>query len=140
MSPAVEKAIEAIRARYGADGVLVAADRDGGAYVIVEGVPIGSPFAQEDSWLGFHIPSTCPYADIYPHFVRSDLTRADAGPLGEGLSTGHNFPALDALKVPGAMPSRAAVQVSRRSNRKDTAGLETPLHKLLKVIQWLKSR
>ncbi len=140
MSPAVEKAIEAIRGRYGANGVLVAADRDGGAYVIVESVPLGAPFGQEHSWLGFHIPSTCPYADVYPHFVRSDLARADGGPLGEGLSTGHNFPAPDALKVPGSMPSRAAVQVSRRSNRKDTAGLETPLHKLLKVIQWLKSR
>lgn len=140
MSPAVEKAIEAIRARYGADGLLAAPDHDGGAFVIVEGVPLGSPFAQEDSWLGFHIPSTCPYADVYPHFVRSDLARADGGPLGEGLSTGHTFPAPDALKVPGSIPSRAAVQVSRRSNRKDTAGLETPLHKLLKVIQWLKSR
>ncbi len=140
MSPAVEKAIEAVRAQYGADGVLVAADRDGGAYVIVEGVPLGAPFAQEDSWVGFHIPSTCPYADVYPHFVRSDLVRADGGSLGEGLSTGHNFPAPNALKMPGSMPSRAAVQVSRRSNRKDTAGLETPLHKLLKVIQWLRSR
>lgn len=140
MSPAVDKAIEAIRARYDADSVRVAADRDGGAYVIVEGVPIGAPFAQADSWLGFHIPSTCPYADVYPHFVRSDLSRADGGQLGEGLSTGHNFPVPDALKVPGSMPPRAAVQVSRRSNRKDMAGLETPLHKLLKVIQWLKSR
>lgn len=140
MSPAVEKAIEAIRARYGADGLLVAADRDGGAYVIVEGVPIGAPFAQENSWIGFHIPSTCPYADVYPHFVRPDLSRVDGGPLGEGLSTGHSLPAADALKLPGAMESRPAVQVSRRSNRKDTAGLETPLHKLLKVIQWLKSR
>lgn len=140
MSPAVEKAIEAIRAKYGVDGVLVAADHDGGAYVIVQGVPIGAPFTQEDSWLGFHIPSTCPYADVYPHFVRPDLSRADGGPLDEGLSAGHSFPAPDALKVPDSMPSRSAVQVSRRSNRKDTAGLETPLHKLLKVIQWLKSR
>lgn len=140
MSPAVEKAIEAIRAQYGADSVLVAADRDGGAYVIVERVPLGAPFAHVDSWLGFHIPSTCPYADVYPHFVRSDLARADGGPLGEGLSTGQNFPAPDALKLPGSMTSRAAVQISRRSNRKDTAGIETPLHKLLKVIKWLKSR
>lgn len=140
MSPAVEKAIEAIRGQFGRDTVLVAADREGGAYVIVEGVPLGAPFAQDDSWLGFHIPSTCPYADVYPHFVRSDLARRDGGALGEGLSGNHNFPSQDALKTPGAMPARAAMQVSRRSNRKDAAGLETPLHKLLKVIQWLKSR
>jgi hypothetical protein len=93
-----------------------------------------------DSWIGFHIASTCPYADVYPHFVRPDLNRAAGGQLGEGFSSGHSFPAQDALKEPGVMPARAAVQISRRSNHKDTAGLETPLHKLLKVIQWLKSR
>lgn len=139
MTPAVEKAIEAIRNQFG-NNVLVAADRDGGAYVIVEGVPIGAPFSQEESWIGFHIPSTSPYADVYPHFVLPGLSRRDGTPLGEGFSTGHNFPDQGALKSPGTMPSRPAVQISRRSNRRDTAGIETPLHKLLKVIQWLKSR
>ncbi len=140
MSPEVEKAIEAIREQFGRAQVTAAADRDGGAYVIVEGVPLGAPFTQDDSWIGFHIPSTCPYADVYPHFVRADIARADGGPLGEGLSTGHSFPDQAALKTPGSLPARSGAQVSRRSNRRDTAGLETPLHKLLKVIKWLKSR
>lgn len=137
MSPEVKKAIEVLCGRYGQDRVLVAGDRDGGAYVIVEGVPLGAPFAQPDSWIGFHIPSTCPYADVYPHFVRADLARTDAAPLGEGFSNGASFPDPAALKQPGAMAPRLAVQISRRSNHKDTAGLETPLHKLLKVIKWL---
>lgn len=140
MSPEVEKAIKALCGQYGQDMVLVADDRDGGAYVIVERVPLGAPFAQSDSWIGFHIPSTCPYADVYPHFVRADLARADAAPLGEGFSNGTVFPDSTALKQPGAMAPRPAVQISRRSNHKDTAGLETPLHKLLKVIKWLLSR
>ncbi len=140
MSPAVQKAIDAITGQFNRDRVLVAADREGGAYVMVEGVTLGAPFAQDDSWIGFHIPSTCPYADVYPHFVRPDLARLDGASLGEGISTGHAFPDQAALKTPGDMPARTAVQVSRRSNRKDTAGLETPLHKLLKVIQWLKTR
>lgn len=140
MTPAVSKAVDAIRSQFGGDNVLVAADRDGGAYVIVERVPIGAPFSQVVSWIGFHIPSTCPYADVYPHFVVPDLARLDGGPLGEGLSTGHSFPDQGSLKTQGAMPARPAMQVSRRSNRKDSAGIETPLHKLLKVIQWLKSR
>ncbi|TAN15150.1 MAG: hypothetical protein EPN45_03245 [Rhizobiaceae bacterium] len=140
MTPAVQKAIDAIRRQFGDENVLVAADRDGGAYVIVEGVPVGTPFSQEESFVGFHIPSTCPYADVYPHFVNGGLSRIDGAALGEGFSTGQSFPDQAALKVPGSMPARPAVQISRRSNRKDAAGLETPLHKLLKVIQWLKSR
>lgn len=140
MSPAVEKAVEALYGQYGRNRVMVAGDREGGAYVIVEGVPLGASFAQAESWIGFHIPSTCPYADVYPHFVRSDLARMDAASLGEGFSTGAVFPDPAALKQPGAMASRAAVQISRRSNHKDAAGLETPLHKLLKVIKWLHSR
>src|SRR5690606_13951543 len=112
----------------------------GGAYVIVEGVPLGAPYAQDETWIGFHIPSTCPYADVYPHFLRPDLARRDGGALGEGLSTGHSFPDQAALKMAGTMPARTGVQASLRSNLKETAGLETPLHKLLKVIQWLKSR
>lgn len=140
MTPAVSKAVDAIRSQFGGDNVLLAADHDGGAYVIVEGVTIGAPFSQAVSWIGFHIPSTCPYADVYPHFVVPDLVRVDGGPLGEGLSTGFSFPDQGSLKTPGTMPARPAVQVSRRSNRKDSAGIETPLHKLLKVIQWLRSR
>lgn len=140
MTPAVQKAVDAIRHQFGDEKVLVAADRDGGAYVIVEGVPVGAPFSQEENWIGFHIPSTCPYADVYPHFVDACLCRIDGAALGEGFSTGQNFPEQAALKVPGSMPARSAVQISRRSNRRDTTGLETPLHKLLKVHQWLKSR
>ena len=140
MGPTVQGAIDAIIGQFGTNRVLFGADREGGAYVVVEDIAVGVPFAQEDSWIGFHIPSTCPYADVYPHFVRPDLVRLDGSPLGEGLSTGHAFPDQAALKTPGALPTRTAVQVSRRSNRKDTAGLETPLHKLLKVIQWLKTR
>ncbi len=139
MTPAVDKAVEAIRSQFGNEQVLVAPDREGGAYVIVEGVPLGAPFSQAQTWIGFHIPSTCPYADVYPHFVVPELARSNVAALGEGLSTGHSFPDQGALKTAGEMPARAAVQVSRRSNRKDSAGIETPLHKLLKVIQWLKS-
>jgi len=140
MSPEVEKAIDALYGQYGRDRVLTADDREGGTYVIVEGVQLGTPFAQPDSWIGFHIPSTCPYADVYPHFVRGDISRTDNAPLGEGFSTGSNFPDPAALIQPGAMAPRAAVQISRRSNHKDMAGLETPLHKLLKVMKWLLSR
>lgn len=140
MTPEVEGAVAALSTQYGADAVLAVEDRHGGAYVVVEGIPLGEAFVQDESWIGFHIPSTCPYADVYPHFVRADLARSGGGRLGEGFSTEKSFPDQDGLKSAGAMPARQAVQISRRSNRKDSAGLETPLHKLLKVIEWLNKQ
>jgi hypothetical protein len=68
----------------------------------VEGLHLGPPFAQDDGWLGFLIASTCPCADAYPHFVRTDVARVNGAPLGEGLSDGHSFHAQEALSTPGA--------------------------------------
>jgi hypothetical protein len=86
-------------------------------------VQIDGPFEQERTWFGFRITHTYPYADVYPHFVRHDLSRRDKKALGVGLSMG-NF------------RNRPAVQISRRSNRLDAA-TDTALLKLQKVIKWL---
>ena len=53
---------------------------------------LGAPYEQVDTWVGFHITQGCPYADVYPHFVRPDLSRVDNKPLGEVDQTGHVFP------------------------------------------------
>jgi len=140
MTPEVEDAIAEIRKQYPGNAVLVGEDQHGGACVIVEDVPIGAPYAQAQSWIGFHITHACPYADTYPHFLRGDLRRADAQPLGESLSAGTQFP-QPGVVVRGELSPRQAVQVSRRSNNRDAnSALETPLIKLLKVLQWILSR
>ncbi len=140
MTPDVEEAIEDIKREYNGHAILVGPDKDGGAYVLVEGIPLGAPYAQPDSWMGFHITHACPYADVYPHFVRSDLSRSDGRTLGEALTPGHYFP-QPGLVVGVPFPSRAAIQVSRRnSKREPNSNLETPLIKMLKVLRWLKSR
>jgi len=138
MTPEVEEAIGEIRRQYAGHTVLVGEDQHGGACVIVEDVALGAPYIQASSWIGFHITHSCPYADIYPHFVREDLQRVDRAALNEAMRAGHQFP-LPGVVVRGHMPARPAIQISRRSNRRDASGIETPLIKLLKVVQWVLS-
>lgn len=140
MTPEVTSALNELIGAFGADAVHHAEDNQGGAFVVIEGFSLGPPYEQPETWVGFHITVSCPYADVYPHFVRADIQRADRQPLGEGMTTGHQFPDPTALKIPGALSPRHAVQVSRRSNRRDAAGFETPYLKLLKVQRWMLSR
>ena len=140
MTPAVCQALDEIAKQFPGRTISTAEDKNGGALVIVEDEPLGAPYLEATSWIGFHVTHNSPYADVYPHFVRGDITRTDGAALGEGMTTGHTFPQPDVLREPTKMPPRQAVQVSRRSNRRDTAGLETPLIKLLKVLTWMKSR
>jgi hypothetical protein len=140
MTPDVEEAVEEIERHFRGHTVLVGPDKDGGACVIIEGVALGAPYRQADSWVGFHITHACPYADVYPHFARSDLSRADGRPLGEAITDNHRFP-QSGVVVGDTLAPRAAVQISRRANKRDASSdLETPLLKTLKVLRWLKSR
>jgi hypothetical protein len=138
-TPEVKEAIEDIAASFPDAGLAVVDDGQGGAFVTADPVELGQPYAQATTWFGFHITNACPYADVYPLFVRGDLSRLDGKPLGEAMGAGNTFPPVGA-PVSSQMPHRPAVQVSRRSNRRDSSGIETPVIKLLKVIRWLKSR
>ncbi len=101
-------------------------DGQGGAVLVGRDVRLGGVWEQQSTWVGFRIPFSYPYADIYPHFVRGDLRRSDGAGLGEALST-------------TTFEEMPAVQISRRSTRRDPA-VETALIKLLKVIEWLRTR
>jgi hypothetical protein len=126
MKTAVQRAIDELRETFPGVAVSVEEDSDGGAYVTLESVPLGEPYAQVDTWVGFHISFQYPASDVYPHFVRGDLSRGDGGPLGVGMSN---------IQYRG----QNAIQVSRRSNKLDPA-FQTAAHKLLKVLAWLVSR
>lgn len=136
MTPEVTSAIEEIQAQFPGHTIHVGADRNGGACVVVEDLPVIG-FEQPTTWVGFHVTEACPYADTYPHFVRPDLKRVGAAALGEAMTTGHVFPHPGVVVDSVSLPSRQAIQVSRRSNRRDLAGLETPLLKLMKVMKWI---
>jgi len=122
----VSAAVEEIRGAFPQSVVIAQDDGSGGAYVTVEAMSLGDLYVQADSWIGFRITFQYPCADIYPHFVRSDLARKDGRPLGDGMGGGHVF------------LGRPAVQISRRSNRLNPA-TDTALLKLLKVLEWLRT-
>lgn len=126
MTEEVAAAVEEIRAAFAEAAVTVRGDGDGGALVVVDPVDPGPSFVQDVTWVGFHITFQYPNADVYPHFVREDLSRRDGQPLGEATS-------------PSSFDGRPAVQLSRRSNRLNPAA-DTAALKLLKVLEWLRSR
>ena len=126
MTPEVIQAIEEIRATFPSSQVEVTEDGAGGAHAAVRDVPLAEIYRQRDTWIGFHITHTYPYADVYPHFVRADLARTDGRPLGDGASL-------------ATFQGSSAVQLSRRSHRHNPAA-DTALLKLQKVLRWLNCR
>jgi hypothetical protein len=125
ITASVEKAITELRSSFHDCVVEVEADGSGGAYSIVRGIPLGPPYIQFDTWIGFQITFQYPYADVYPHFTQPDLARLDNRVLGEGLGTAQ-------------FRNQPALQISRRSNRLDPT-TDTATLKLLKVLQWLRT-
>jgi hypothetical protein len=126
VNPPVQKAIEEIRASFPSHHVVARDDGEGGTYLIVEDVQLGAPYAQERTWIGARITFQYPYADVYPVYVRGDLSRADGRPLGEAMT-------------PTTFEGRPCIQVSRRSNQLD-ATRDTATMKLQKVLLWLQRR
>ena len=126
MSPTVALAIDEIRVSFAGANIGIKEDGEGGAFVRVEPVDPGVPFARRETWIGFRITAQYPYADVYPHFVRPDLSRVDGQPLGEAMS-------------PGSFDGQPAIQVSRRSNHLNPA-TDTAALKTLKVLCWMAAR
>ena len=126
MTPEVERAITELRATFDTATVTAREDGEGGAYVRIDFVDPGLQYAQRQTWIGFRITSQYPYADVYPLFVRPDLTRNDGQELGQGFS-----------RV--TFEDRPAIQVSRRSNRLNPAS-DTAALKVLKVLSWMSQQ
>ena len=126
MNPSISKAIDEVRAAFPDAEISVREEPDGGAVVFVEPVDPGEQYQQRSTWIGFRITFQYPYSDVYPHFVRGDLARADSQPLGEGTSV-------------TTFEGRSAVQISRRSNHLNPA-TDTAVIKLHKVLTWLRNR
>jgi hypothetical protein len=136
MKAGVEKAVGELRKAFAGHLMQVAESPCGGAYVLIEDVPLGGPFAQAMTWVGFFLTNACPEADTYPFYVRPDLSRTDGAALkAPPLHGGHRWP-------PGvpAMPERQAVMVSRRQKNQTCWGRESPLAKLQAVLKWMQNQ
>lgn len=126
ISAAVRSAIDGVCHTFDGHSVNFAADGSGGAFVVVADVTMSNLYVQDSTWLGFQISYLYPAADVYPHYVRPDLTRRGGGAgLGAGFSP-----------TTWGFDNRAALQVSRRSNRWDPR-VDTAALKAVKVLAWI---
>lgn len=125
MKTEVATAIEELKRQFSSSVVSASEDGQGGAYVFVEPVALGPRFKPDSTWIGFHIPAQYPYADIYPIFIGSEVTRVDGAAFVAPVTTGHNF------------QGRSAIQVSRR-NGAAQSGLQKATSKVLKVLHFLE--
>jgi hypothetical protein len=134
MKAEVTAAIAELKAALPNAMVTACKDEDGGAYVEVDPVDIGSTFSPSTTWVAFHITYPYPEADLYPHFIAAEVTYIGEGETpnqhGEGdlpkaMSRGHKSPSFE----------KAAIQVSRRTKTPVTA-----VRKLEKVLEFLRSR
>lgn len=132
LKPSVSRAIEEIRAQFAGHEIETWPDPDGGAFVRVQAIDLGDNYEPQLGWVGFRITFQYPQADIYPHFLPAGLRRRDGRALGEAMHAGHPF------HPTGGSPE-TAVMVSRKSNRLNAA-TDTAVLKLLKVIDWIRSR
>lgn len=138
MKPEVEKALEELATGLPDAGIESKEDPDGGAFVLVDGIDIGSSFEPTSSWIAFHITFGYPDADVYPHFIDPKVRYVGSGdapnlhPEGDlpmSMTRGGTAPGFE----------RPAIQVSRRSNRRN-AETDSALQKLMRIIAFLRSR
>jgi hypothetical protein len=129
---AVKSALADIVSAYGEDRVRVVPDGQGGAWIEIAEVELGDHYAQDTTFVICLLPFNLPGADVYPLFVRNDLTRRDGKGLGEGFGT-------TSVNWPGDAETRPVVQVSRRT-RGNAFVLQTPRQKIDKVFDWVRSR
>jgi hypothetical protein len=127
MTPEVEQAIAEIKVYFEGHRVEVEPEAQGGAYVTVHDLWIGTQYSPPTSWIGFLIGFQYPRADIYPHFTDCNVRRSDGSPLGESFSEST------------AWRNRATIQVSRRSRRSDQS-VDTAATKLAQVLEWIRTR
>lgn len=121
----VHDGIREIEVRFPDATVDFEPDEQGGAYVKVDPVAVGSVYKPDSSWLGFQIPFTYPRADVYPLFVTGSLRRKDGRALGSGIQI-------------TTWRGQPAAQLSRRSNHRNAATDSAAL-KALRVLDWLRT-
>ena len=126
MNQEVEQAIEELRRCFAEAEVIACAKEDGGAAVTIDPIELGPIYSPQQTWIKFDIGFQYPYADIYPLFVRPDLSRTDGQPHGEGTSK-------------NSYGDEEALQLSRRNNHLDPL-VDTAALKVIKVIEWLRTK
>lgn len=125
MNVEVSTSIEELKQQFSDSSFTVREDGQGGAYVLMEPVSLGTRFQPDTTWVGFQITAQYPYADIYPVFIGSNVARVDGVPFAAPVTPGHHF------------EGRPAIQVSRRNGSAE-GGLQKATAKILKILDFLE--
>lgn len=125
MTPEVEQAIKDIQLIFDGHRIDVEPESQGGAYLRVHDLLLGDRYVPAKTWVGFLITFQYPRADVYPHFIDSQVRRADGRAHGAGFSG------------PIQWRDHSALQISRRSNRLNPS-VDTAATKLAKVLEWIR--
>lgn len=125
MKVEVSNSIEELKRQFSTSSFTVREDDQGGAFVLMEPVLLGTRYQPEATWVGFQIPAQYPYADIYPVFIGAEIVRADSVAFAAPITPGHQF------------EGRPAIQVSRR-NGAANGGLQKASAKILKILDFLE--
>jgi hypothetical protein len=139
MKDDVREAVEELEAGAPGEGVSVLEDGEGGAHVVVEGVPIGPAFAPSKAWIGFHITHAYPDADVYPHMIDAQIRYMGKGEAPAIFPEGNLPAAMSRGDFKASGFERPAIQISRASNRRDAEN-DSALQKLLRIIEFLRTR
>lgn len=129
MTPEVQAAIAEVERAFSGHPVRTLDEPQGGAYVIVDDLPVGRAHQPATSWVGFLIGFQYPRAQVYPHWLRPDLRRVDGAAFTPPIHPGQTMPGFN-------LP---AVMVSRGSNGWNPA-TDTAALKLIRVLEWLRGR
>lgn len=128
MLPEMEEAVAEIRAAFPTNDVQAVPLADGGAEVTVEGIDLGDHYEPRSTFVGFRIDAMYPHSDVYPHFLRPDLGKANGAALpNPGMNHNQQW------------RGQPAIMVSRRSTRWDP-NRDTAAGKLHKVIDWVREQ
>jgi hypothetical protein len=126
VKPVVADAVREVRNTFPDNSVHAWPAGEGSAFVIIEGIDIGSFWTTPTTWLGFIIVYTYPDADCYPHYIDVGLRRADEELLKAPFNPNQQLAGVPALMV------------SRRSNQRDSS-VSTAARKAKSVIAFLRS-
>jgi hypothetical protein len=126
LNPAVRQGLDELQLVFGE--LKVVPDGQGGARVTVTCVPLPPGLSRGETWAGFLVPFNYDDVQVYGHHFPRDLRRADGAVFeGPGFSYG------------GTWEERPSLVVSR-SSQNWRKGADTAALKLVKVIEFLRSR
>jgi hypothetical protein len=131
LKTSVRDALASVEATFPSIEMRVVPDGQGGAWVEFLDLPLGAPYTHDTTFVVFLLPFNLPGSDIYPMFVRPDLSRINGQPLGQAFQ-------VSQLSWPGEQTPRAVVQVSRRTRGSFAA--QTAGQKVSKVLDWMREQ